>query len=178
MLGVGAVAACTVMLGRVVVACAVLNPALALSMLRYLWPPALIGLAVMLAVSRRRVSGPDVGAAPDSPLQLRAALQMTGLFQLVLFVILWVQARWSADALIATSVFVGLTDVDALTLSLARSTRDAALDAAGMALAAGVLSNTLLKMSVATVVGRGAFRALTAITLGAMAVAILAAIML
>jgi uncharacterized membrane protein (DUF4010 family) len=152
---------------------------LALALLWYLWPPALIGLVVMLAVSRRSTSGPDVGTAPDSPLQLRAALQMTGLFQLVLFVILWVQARWSADALVATSVFVGLTDVDALTLSLARSTKDAAaLDAVAIALAAGVLSNTLLKMTVATVVGRGAFRAVTAITLGAMAASILAAIVM
>jgi uncharacterized membrane protein (DUF4010 family) len=133
----------------------------------------------MLAVSRRSVSGTDAGAAPDSPLQLRAALQMTGLFQLVLFVILWVQARWSADALIATSVFVGLTDVDALTLSLARSTKEATgLDAAAVALAAGVLANTLLKMAVAMVVGRGVFRAVTALTLGAMAVSILVAIVL
>jgi len=179
MLGVGAVAACTVMLGRVAVACAVLNPALALTSLRYLWPPAVVGLAAMLAVSRRGTAGPDGGGAPESPLQLRAALQMTGLFQLVLFVILWVQARWSAEALVATSVFVGLTDVDALTLSLARSTRDAgALDASGVALAAGVLANTLLKMSVATVVGRGAFRVVTAVTLGAMSAAILVALIL
>jgi hypothetical protein len=54
----------------------------------------------------------------------------------------------------------------------------AALDAVAIALAAGVLSNTLLKMTVATVVGRGAFRAVTAVTLGALAASILAAIVM
>lgn len=176
-LGAGAVAACTVMLVRVAVACAVLNPQLALTLPRYLVPSLVIGLGVMLVVGRRALSSSEIGLAPESPLQLRAALKMTGLFQIVLFVIFWAQAQWSADALVATSVFVGLTDVDALTLSLARSTTaSTALAAAGEALAAGVLANTALKMAVAAVVGRGAFRAVTVLSLGAMVAVMLAVI--
>lgn len=178
-LGLGAVAACTVMLVRVAVASAVLNPPLTSRLPRYLVPAFGIGLAALLAVGRKSPALPRPQAAGDSPLQLRAALQMTGWFQLALFVILTVQARWSAQALLATSMFVGLTDVDALTLSLARSAAAAeALPTAGEALAAGVLANTLLKLAVAVAVGRGAFRAVTALTLGAMAAAMAGAILI
>jgi uncharacterized membrane protein (DUF4010 family) len=106
-------------------------------------------------------------------LQLRAALQMTALFQTVLFVVLFVRSRFGADALMATSAFVGLTDVDALTLSLARSASAPELmTSTAAALAVGVLSNTLLKMTVAVVVGRGAFRVITGSALAAIAIAI------
>jgi uncharacterized membrane protein (DUF4010 family) len=117
------------------------------------------------------------GTFGDSPLQLRAALQMTALFQVVLFVILAVQARWSSEALVATSALVGLTDLDALTLSLARSTADAgAVPTAAFALVTGILSNTVLKLMVAVIVGHGWFRAATAGGLGAIALALSAAL--
>ncbi len=178
-LGLGAVAACTVMLVRVAVACAVLNLALALMMPRYLGPALAVGVGMIILIGRMDSSAPESDVRSDSPLQLKAALQMTALFQLVLFIILAVQSRWSADALMATSVLVGLTDVDALTLSLARSAAPSnALAAVAPALAAGVLSNTLLKLAVALVVGRGAFRGVIGATLGVMAAAMLAALLL
>jgi hypothetical protein len=76
---------------------------------------------------------------------------------------------------IATSALVGLTDLDALTC-LSRGAfrpRDAGSMAA-VALVAGILSNTLLKLSVALVMGRGWFRTATAAALGAMTIAIVA----
>jgi len=89
--------------------------------------------------------------------------------------VLTVQARWGSGALVATSALVGLTDLDALTLSLARSAPlPADIPPAIMALVAGILSNTLLKLGVAVVVGRGWFRTATAGALGAMALTILA----
>jgi len=175
-LGLGAVAACTVMFARVAVACAVLNPSLVLLLPRYLGPAFVAGVAVILAIWRTHPSAPAEGR-DDSPLQLKAALQMTVLFQVVLFVIRAVQSRWSANALIATSAFIGLTDVDALTLSLARSaTADEALIAA--ALAAGVLANTVLKLVIALAIGRGVFRGVVSAALGTMAAAMIAALLL
>lgn len=174
--GAAAVAACSVMLVRVAVAAAVLNPPLALTLPPYLVPSLVIGVMVVVAAGRR-ARPVALEIQDESPLQLAAALKMAGLFQLVLFVILWVAARWSAEALVGTSVVIGLTDVDALTLSLARSpSTAAALDATGEALAAGVLANTLLKAVIAAAVGRGAFRLITVVTLAAMGAAMLAAI--
>jgi uncharacterized membrane protein (DUF4010 family) len=153
------------MLVRVAVACAVINPALAGSLPRYLVPSFVLGAVVSAIAARSNRSAAEGDAPLESPLQLGAALKMTALFQLVLFVILAVQARWSDDALVATSVFVGLTDVDALTLSLARSAAGAvAMTPTAQALAAGVMANTLLKLLVAAVVGRGMFRTITALS--------------
>jgi uncharacterized membrane protein (DUF4010 family) len=166
----GAVGACTVMLLRVGFACAVLNPALAAALPRYVWPAFVVGAASLLVLSRANHVPAAAEPAADSPLKLGAALQMTALFQVVLFAILAVQQRWGAQALAGTAAFVGLTDLDALTLSLARTTTAAAqVPPAAFALTAGMLSNTLLKLVTALAVGRGAFRAATALVLGAMA---------
>jgi uncharacterized membrane protein (DUF4010 family) len=175
-LAAGVIGACTVMLLRVLVACAVLNPSLAASLPRYTGAAFIIGtIAVGAAWHARAADAVSAGAA-DSPLNLRAALQMTGLFQVVLFIILVVQARWGSQALVATSALVGLTDLDALTLSLARSTPADAGATAAVALVAGILSNTCLKLTIALVIGRGWFRTATAAGLGAMALALAAAL--
>lgn len=98
-LGAGVVAACTMMLLRVTVASAVLNPALAAALPSYVGPAFVIGTIVVLGAWRRSAATPAPGdPGNESPLQLRAALQMTALFQVVLFVILAVQARWSSEA--------------------------------------------------------------------------------
>ena len=172
-LAAGAIGACTIMFLRVVVACAVLNPALAARLPQFAGPAFIIGAAAVVAAWRVNVPAPGHREIQESPLNLRAALQMTGLFQIVLFLILIVQSRWGSGALVATSAFVGLTDLDALTLSLARSSATAgALPTAAMALVAGMLSNTVLKLLVTLVLGRGSFRAAAGAGLGTMAVAL------
>lgn len=177
-LAAGAVGACAVMLIRVTIACAVLNPVLAGALPRYVGLAFLVGVIAVFGVWRwTRVAETRDGEEGEdgSPLRVGAALQMTALFQVVLFLVLTVQARWGSGALVATSALVGLTDLDALTLSLARSAPlPADIPPAIMALVAGILSNTLLKLGVAVVVGRGWFRTATAGALGAMALAIVA----
>jgi uncharacterized membrane protein (DUF4010 family) len=166
----GAVGACTVMLIRVAVACAVLNPPLAMALPRYIWPAFVIGLITLMVLWRANAEGPEEEMLVGSPLQLRTALQMTALFQGVLFLILAVQSRWGSQALAATAAFVGLTDLDALTLSLARSANvDTMVPDTAAALAVGVLSNTILKLGTALAIGRGRFRFVTTLALTAMA---------
>ena len=75
--------------------------------------------------------------------------------------------RWFGEGgLIASAVLTGLTDVDALTASMAlqaRTTLDPA--AAAAAIATGVAANTFMKSGIALVVGRGAFRRRTVMAL-------------
>jgi uncharacterized membrane protein (DUF4010 family) len=176
-LAAGAIGACTVMLVRVMLACVILNPALAAALPNFLVPAFVIGSVAVLAAWRFDSSASSSDVEPSSPLQLGAALQMTALFQVVLIVVLFVQARWGSDALVATSAFIGLTDLDALTLSLARSsTASTNLSTVAVALVVGILSNTCLKLAVAVVMGRSAFRVATALALGAMALALVAAL--
>ena len=172
-LAAGVVGACTVMLLRVIVASAVLNPALAWSLPRYIVVAFIVGAVVVFVLWRTASPASASGDEEGSPLRVVAALQMTAMFQLVLFAILAVQSRWGAQALVATSAFVGLTDLDALTLSLAQSAAlPSEIQPAAIALVAGIVSNTLLKLTVAVVIGRGSFRVATAGALGAMALGI------
>ena len=75
-------------------------------------------------------------------------------FQVVLTAIPFVQQLWGTPGVLASAALLGLTDMDALTLSMCRL---AAADGAGLAAAAiavGILSNTLLKLTLAAVLGR------------------------
>jgi uncharacterized membrane protein (DUF4010 family) len=176
-LAAGAIGACTIMLLRVTLACAVLNPPLALAVLPYAAAGLLIGVLGLGVVWRTESAGAPRSLS-GSPLEIRTALQMTALFQLVLFLVIGVRTYLGPQALIATSVFVGLTDLDALTLSLARAVApEYGGTSVVTALVAGIVANTVLKGAVALVVGRGAFRAATVTTLAAMALVLVVMIM-
>lgn len=169
-LSLGTVAACTVMLVRVAVASSILNWSVSGHFAPYAAAALAIGvLVIAIALRRKREDEGRRTAVDGSPLQLGAALQMAALFQVVMIGVSAVIAWWSVRALLATSALIGLTDLDALTLSLARRSSGVTPEMAGRALAVGVLSNTLLKCAVALVVGRGAYRLVTGVTLATMA---------
>jgi uncharacterized membrane protein (DUF4010 family) len=70
-----------------------------------------------------------------------------------------------------------LTDVDALTISMTRSAAGGtAVAVAAQAIAIGILSNCVLKLALAAALGTPQFRRMTAMVLGAMAIAIAVAI--
>ncbi|HUF46468.1 MAG TPA: DUF4010 domain-containing protein, partial [Vicinamibacterales bacterium] len=176
-LAAGAVGATAVQVPRVLLAAAVLSPAVAVSLWPLLLPPALAGLLVFLVGLR----GPTADATTltdANPLQLRAALQMTAFFQLVLFAV-WGATRWFGDSgLYGSAAVLGLGDVDALTISMAAASRQGTAEAAvaATAIGIGVLSNTAVKLGIATVVGRGHFRLMTGAGLALMGVALAAAL--
>ena len=167
----GVLAACTVLVPRVLVAVAVLAPMLVRPLTTYLAIPLAVGLAGSVAglwFTRDSDMSEDTSR---NPLQLSAALQMALLFQLVLFAVSWARGIWGSAGLVASGAVLGLTDVDALTISMARAAEAGAVIPAARAIAVGVLSNTLLKLALVLVIGHGAFRGLAAGGLLAMAVA-------
>jgi uncharacterized membrane protein (DUF4010 family) len=153
----GALGASVVLFPRVLVACAVLAPVLA----RAVWPlfvaPVVVGAALVL-FGLRRSDGVKAIDKDRNPLQFRAALQMALLFQAVLFLMTFM-SRYGSQGLFASAAVLGLTDVDALTVSMARLTTtgtDAGITAKAVAI--GILSNTFVKMLIAFSVGHGSFR--------------------
>jgi uncharacterized membrane protein (DUF4010 family) len=158
-LAAGTLAACTVLFPRVVVAATVLAPALGPELVMLLMPPFLVcGTATLLAIGRETF--PTTAAPlPDNPLQIRAALQMAVAFQAVWLLVSYAHRWFGEGGLLASAVLTGLTDVDALTASMALQAR-ANLDpaTAAAAIATGVAANTLMKSGIALIVGRGAFR--------------------
>jgi len=176
-LAVGTVAACTMLFPRVFVAASVLNLSVARALLPYLAAPFLFGLLAILAWWRRSADAGDGAALPTNPLQIGPALQMAAVFQLVLFAVGGMHRLFGESGLMASGAVLGLSDVDALTISMAR-TADAGVAAsvAAKAIAVGILSNCVLKTGLAVTLGTRPFIRLAGGVLVAMAVAIAVAI--
>jgi len=168
-LGFGAVAANALLYPRVLIATAVLNFPLAAPLAPYLVVPFLIAATVTLFGLRSSKEDGESAPPPANPLQLGAALQMVIIFQAVLMLVHLARSQWGEAGLLTSAAVLGLTDVDALTATMARSvTRTSSLEVAALAIAAGVLSNTAMKMAIALILGRGRFRTIAAGTLALM----------
>jgi uncharacterized membrane protein (DUF4010 family) len=130
--------------------------------------------AIAAAIGTRRsteAAGPDVPAA--NPLQLAAALQMAVLFQGVLMAVHLVDDVWGQSGVFTSAAVLGLTDVDALTVSMARGVAATASPSiAAAAIAVGVLANTAMKLALAVFLGAPVFRAIAGAALALMLVAI------
>ena len=178
-LATGAVAACTVLFPRVLIATSVLDARVARALLPYLAAPFVIGLAmVALWLRTQDDSGPDGGEAAN-PLQVWPALQMAATFQVVLFAVALVRGWFGEGGLLATGAVLGLTDVDALTISMPRSASTGIPpDTAARAIAIGIVANSAMKVTIAGVLGDRGFAARTGGVLAAMAAALVGALVL
>jgi uncharacterized membrane protein (DUF4010 family) len=171
-LGFGAVAANAMLYPRVLLATAVLNLPLLPYVLPYLALPGLLAFG-MTWIGARESDGDDVmEQTVSNPLQLPVALQMAAIFQGVLMLV-WVAGRyWGNSGIIGTATVLGLTDVDALTISMARQVAPTtSFEIAAFAIAVGVLSNTILKLTMALFFGSSGFRRTAGATLFGMVVA-------
>src|SRR5688572_9260429 len=171
-LSAGVLGANMMLFPRVLLASAVLSSTLAWA----LWPafvaPMLIGLALFVW-GLRSAGKAGRGTGPKNPLEIMAALQMAVLFQIVLFGVALAEKYFGDAGLYGSAAVLGLTDVDALTVSMAqRANASTPAAVAARALTLGILANTLVKTTIALVVGRGGYRVRTAIGLGSLAVAL------
>jgi uncharacterized membrane protein (DUF4010 family) len=170
-LALGVVAACTVMNLRVLIATVILRPALAAALLPYLFAPFLVGIIIVLIGLTRREERVSV-QPPSNPLQVMSALQMAVLFQVVLLAVQAVRAHWGETGLLFSGAVLGFTDLDALTISMAKSAEgQIPIAVAAEAIAIGILSNTILKLLLGLSLGRARFRRLAPAWLAVMAIA-------
>jgi uncharacterized membrane protein (DUF4010 family) len=174
----GAVGANAMLFPRVLLTTATLAPPVSRALVAYFVLPALVALAVAAAGLRRLASDDTPDVPLRNPLQLAGALQMAAFFQVVLMVVHAARGFAGAAGVFATAAMLGLTDVDALTVSMAReASEDLAANVAAAAIAVGVLANTGVKLGLALILGSQPFRLVTGATLAAM-LAILGATLL
>jgi len=158
-LAVAAGLASLVMLVRVAVLTAIAAPAL-LGTIGPVLGAAGAGGAIALALVARRAAADD-GAVPalTNPFELKGALKFTALFGIVLFVVEAARRLLGEWGVLGAAMLAGLTDVDAITLSLgalSHAELDPRSAATGIALAA--LANTGAKAAYAAWLGTGLFR--------------------
>ncbi|HET7038492.1 MAG TPA: MgtC/SapB family protein [Gemmatimonadales bacterium] len=174
-LALGVLAACTVFIPRVLLIAFLLNPGVALALIRYVAAPFAVGAALVAVpfvreMRQRKPSGRQ--PEPRNPLGLGSAIRMTLMFQLVLMVVWVVEQEFGARGVLWSAGIVGLTDLDALTLAMARLGQQAEMvTTAAKAIGIGVLANTLFKLGVALGLGGAAYRKLVTLGLGTLAVA-------
>jgi len=160
-LGVGVIAASTVLVPRLVVITLLLNVEVALRLVPYVAPMFLMGVAL---IARPVIRGLGQRARADlssvrSPLRLWSAIKMTVAFAVVLMIVHEVERLFGSSGVLWSAAIVGLTDTDALTLAMARlGQRPDLLAVAAKAIAIGVLANTMFKLGVTMTLGTPAFR--------------------
>ena len=167
-LALGAVAANAVLFPRVLLTAYLLRPALAQALWPLLAPPfALVVLTALAGLKASRSHG-AAPPPPANPLQLRAALQMALVFQLVIWLTSLVDRWGGPSGLLATGAFLGVTDVDALTISMAQLSGPA-IPLAAQAVGVGILANTLFKLGLALSLGSARYRLILGLVLTAVA---------
>lgn len=171
-LGIGVIGACTVLLPRVVLVSAIINPSVAVALVPRLLVIALIGVVACVGLLYRYRADLHGASSPplvaQNPLAFGTSLRMALAFQVAISVIAVVRAKWGNPGLYAGATILGLTDVDALTVSTAQGGFPAVV--AAQAIVLGITANTLLKATVSAALGHPHLRRMTVPVLFAMAI--------
>jgi uncharacterized membrane protein (DUF4010 family) len=122
---------------------------------------------------RRRPQAKE-GDAPElgNPLSLATAIKFAALYTCIAFLVTVVREQGWTQGMLPLSFISGLTDMDAITLSIARdySGSNAAATIATQAIVLAAVSNTLLKTGMSVALGSPGLKVRIAIVLGATAV--------
>jgi uncharacterized membrane protein (DUF4010 family) len=156
LLAAGVVAAVATMYPRVAVIAAVLVPDL---LARLAWPLALATLVALASVAWRWRQKTEIGdpeaLQPQNPFELKMALQFTVLLSAIMLGARALKA-WAGDAgVYALAGVSGLSDVDAIVLSLGSMWHEGQIGerVATLGVVIAVIANTLVKPVVVAVVG-------------------------
>jgi uncharacterized membrane protein (DUF4010 family) len=156
MLAAGILLACGTMFPRILVYCVLINPAL----LAELWLPVLVmtlllyGPAAWIWYRHRGVDAVVQPSLDMNPLDLKAAFFFGGLILVIMLLGEWLKALMGNAGILLLALASGVTDVDAITLSLSRmslSGIDHGTAVLGIVLAASV--NNLVKTAMALTLG-------------------------
>ncbi len=173
-LAVGTVAACTVLVPRILAFTLILNAPLAPGTALGLAPIFLAGVLLIL-LGRRHLGGgrpTHPAPVPKNPLQLLSAIQLTIAFQLVLSLLGWITHRFGNTGVLTSAGLLGLTDMDALTYGMNQLAQDPSyLNLAARAIVLGVTVNSLFKGGLAAGFGSPEYRKLAVPGLAALVAA-------
>ncbi|RMD70494.1 MAG: MgtC/SapB family protein [Gammaproteobacteria bacterium] len=151
-LGGGIILASTIMFLRQLIEVAIVHPALVKPVALLVSPAFFLGLWFFL---RSGKENPAVEVPVSNPLELTTALQFGLLYGFILVLVQLAMRYFGEVGVYGVALLSGVTDVDAITLSTARLSLDGDLPAqvAVVSIVLAGLSNTLVKLALAWVVG-------------------------
>ncbi|MEG6510193.1 MgtC/SapB family protein [Methyloligella sp. 2.7D] len=146
------------MFGRILVAVGIVNWSLFMALL---WPVVAMGAVTAGFAAwlywRSQKTGMNGEAAEDlqvkNPFNLLDAAKFAALFAVVLLAVNIVQQDFPPQGMYVVAALAGLTDVDAITLSMAEVARNGDMQGAVIAIVVAALSNTLVKVGIVTGLG-------------------------
>ena len=163
-LAAGILTAWAVMFVRVMITVAIVNRELLPTLVRGFGVMALAAAVMALAFYARGLRRASVTARGDSlpvknPFSLGSAVQFALLFAVVLVIVELTHKYAPVEGLYLVAAVAGLTDVDAITLSMAQGSRDGiGFAVATHAIGIAAVSNTLVKSTMVLALGRGPLR--------------------
>lgn len=164
------VAACTVMLPRVVLATGVINRSFALTLVLPFTLMALPGIVYAAWVWLRRRPDKREGDTPElgNPLSLATAIKFALLYTVIAFAVKAVREQGWTESLMPLAFVSGLTDMDAISLSIARDEggEDMTTALATQAVVLAAVANTLLKAGMGIMLGSRGLKLRLAVVLG------------
>ena len=156
-LALGILLAWTVMFVRILVIVAIVNLALARQLLPVMGGLALASLVLCYGLWRRRVRSPGTAdvKAGENPFELWRAIQFGLAFGVVIFAARAAEVYLGETGLYLAGAVAGLTDVDAISLSMANLARadSTSLGAAAATVVIATGANTLVKTGMALALG-------------------------
>ena len=160
----GAIAiAWTIMLGRVAVLVAIVDPELLRTLAIPLGAMIVAALGGLLLVFRR-IDGDGMQTSLKNPFELGSAVKVSLMFAVVLLVTKAATAYLGDQGLYLAAAIAGTTDVDAITLSTAKLARGGlAPMTATIAITIGIAVNTIVKTALAGGIGGKALGRRTAL---------------
>lgn len=151
----------TTMFARVIVEVAVVNRGL----LGQVWIPmaaaGLAGLAYAVALFLRQSSTDEEGMDFSNPFELGPALSFGALYAVILLISRVAQTQFGDGGVYVSSVLAGLTDVDAITLSMAELSQpggEVEVGVASRAVTLAAMSNTVVKAGIVLTTGSAALK--------------------
>jgi uncharacterized membrane protein (DUF4010 family) len=134
---------------------------------------AIVGFVVAALIYRRDVGRHPTEAVPlRNPFELKQAVQFGLLYGVVLFVAKAAQVYLGTAGLLGSAVLAGLTDVDAITLSMTELHRQGlAGGTAALAITLAAITNTVVKGTLAWTLGGAVLGKRVAAILGTAVVA-------
>jgi uncharacterized membrane protein (DUF4010 family) len=172
-LAVGVMGASTVLLPRILVISTILNAGVARALLPFVLPPLIAGAGLVVFAWARRWDETQPARERDgfqNPLRLSSAIKMALAFQASLMLISYVSNSIGQSGVLASAALLGLTDMDALTLSMNRlATTPELVSLSARAIAIGILGNAALKIVLVVALGARRYRQLAVAGLAALA---------
>ncbi len=173
----GIIIASTIMYFRVLFLSVIMAPGIFRPLAIPLIAPGTLGIILSLILWRRKTGEAEASLQVKNPMDLGQAMKFAALFAVVLFAARAAHHYFGSAGAYIASGLAGLTDVDAITVSMARLARDTVMtpSTAGASILLACASNTLVKGGIAYFTGGPALRRIATPLFGLMLAANLAA---